>query len=156
QAAVDAARTAGAAGGGVRAEPRLLVVPRLHGEYPAIGTVAVLEQVGRLPSGDPGAVLRGLTRARVGTGVNGPGAALWVEATVVEDTAAGERIRQLAAEYKQLVLSMLQLRGAWQVIDSVQRITDPGQLADTAGYASYLDDDQKVRLLETVDIAERL
>ena len=156
QAAVDAARTAGAGGGGAPGEPRLLVVPRLHGEYPAVGTVAVLEQVGRLPTGGPGAVVRGVSRARVGTGVNGPGAALWVEATVVEDTGTGARARELAAEYKQVVLSMLQLRGAWQVIDSVQRITDPGQLADTAGYASYLSDEQRVRLLETVDVAERL
>ncbi len=162
QAAVDAARTAdnagnaGSAGGDARSGPRLLVVPRLHGQYPAVGTVAVLDQVGRLPGGGPGALVRGVSRARVGIGVNGPGAALWVEATLVEDTGAGDRARELAAEYKQVVLSMLQLRGAWQVIDSVQRIADPGQLADTAGYASYLDDEQKVRLLETVDVAERL
>jgi ATP-dependent Lon protease len=156
QAAVDAARTAGSAGPGIRSEPRLLVVPRLHGKYPALGTVAVLDQVGRLPTGQPGAVVRGVSRARIGTGVNGPGAALWVEATVVEETGADARARELAADYKQVVLSMLQLRGAWQVIDSVQRITDPGQLADTAGYASYLDDEQKVRLLETTDVAERL
>src|SRR5204862_299932 len=83
QAAVDAARTAGTAGGGVRGEPRLLVVPRLAGKYGAVGTIAVLEQVGRLPGGEPGAVLRGQSRARVGSGVNGPGAALWVEATTV-------------------------------------------------------------------------
>src|SRR6266536_637289 len=156
QAAVDAARTAGSAGPGIRSEPRLLVVPRLHGKYPALGTVAVLDQVGRLPTGQPGAVVRGVSRARIGTGVNGPGAALWVEATVVEETGADARARELAADYKQVVLSMLQLRGAWQVIDSVQRITDPGQLADTAGYASYLDDEQKVRLLETTDVTERL
>src|SRR5262249_632977 len=130
--------------------------PRLHGKYPAFGTVAVLEQLGRLPGGSPGAVLRGICRARIGTGVNGPGAALWVEATPVADTGVGDRARELSGEYKQVVLSMMQRRGAWQVVDSVQRITDPGQLADTAGYASYLDDEQKVRLLETVDVAERL
>ena len=159
QAAVDAARTASSPDGGHsggRGEARLLVVPRLHGTYPAIGTVSVLEQVGLLPGGSPGAVVRGVSRARVGTAVNGPGAALWVQATVVSDTGAGEHARDLAAEYKQVVLSMLQLRGAWQVVDSVQRITDPGQLADTAGYASYLDNEKKVRLLETVDVAERL
>jgi ATP-dependent Lon protease len=156
QAAVDAARTAGAAGGGVRSEPRLLVVPRLAGKYGAVGTIAVLDQVGRLPGGEPGAVLRGQSRARVGSGVNGPGAALWVEAATVEETGGGEQAKQLATEYKQVVLSMLQLRGAWQVIDSVQRITDPSQLADTAGYASYLTTEQKVRLLETIDVTERL
>ena len=63
---------------------------------------------------------------------------------------------ELAREYKALVVAILQQRGAWQVIDVVQRITDPGELADTAGYAPYLDLAQKVRLLETADVAERL
>jgi ATP-dependent Lon protease len=155
QAAVDAARSRQEAAGGVRAEPRLLVVPRLDGRYPAVGTVAVLEQVGRLPSGGPAAVVRGVARAKIGTGVNGPGAALWVEASTVEDVV-GEKATELARDYKQVVLSLLQLREAWQLIDSVQRITDPGQLADTSGYAPYLTLDQKAQLLETTDVAERL
>lgn len=45
QAAVDAARTS--------AEKTLLAVPRLDGEYGPVGTVATIEQVGRLPSGEP-------------------------------------------------------------------------------------------------------
>jgi ATP-dependent Lon protease len=92
--------------------------------------------------------------------VNGPGAALWVEATIVDTgtaaTGSGDRAVELAREYKQVVLSLLQLRGAWQVIDSVQRITDPGELADTAGYAPYLDLEQKAKVLETIDVADRL
>jgi ATP-dependent Lon protease len=53
-------------------------------------------------------------------------------------------------------VAILQKRNAWQVIDSVQRIADPGQLADTAGYASYLENEQKRQLLETPDVGERL
>jgi ATP-dependent Lon protease len=156
QAAVDAARTAGAGGGGIRSEPRVLVVPRLDGAYAAVGTVAVLDQVGRLPGGEPGALLRGTGRARVGHGVTGPGAALWVEATPVEVPPATERARELAAEYKTVVEAILQARGAWQLIDSIRGITDPGALADTAGYAPYLELGQKARLLETPDVEERL
>ena len=138
QAAVDAARTAGAGNtgaGGIRSEARVLVVPRLDGEYAAIGTVAILDQVGRLPTGEPGALLRGTSRARVGQGVTGPGAALWVEATPVEPDPVTEKARELAAEYKTVVEGILQARGAWQLIDSIRNITDPGQLADTSGYA---------------------
>src|SRR5918993_1927786 len=153
QAAVDAARTGGA---GIRSEPRVLVVPRLDGAYAAVGTVAVLDQVGRLPSGEPGALLRGTARARVGHGVTGPGAALWVEATPVEPSPVTERTRELAAEYKTVVEAILQARGAWQLIDSVRGITDPGALADTAGYAPYLELAQKARLLETPDAEQRL
>ena len=51
---------------------------------------------------------------------------------------------------------MLQRREAWQIVDFVNKLTDASQLADTAGYASYLTDVQKRQLLETPDVAERL
>jgi ATP-dependent Lon protease len=150
QAAVDAARAAGA--------DRLLVVPRPEGRYAALGVVAVIEQVGRLPGGAPVAVLRGLTRARVGAGVTGPGAALWVEVTEVNAPPAGttQVPEQLTGEYRSVVISILQQRGAGQLIDSVQSITDPSLLADAAGYAPYLSLAQKVELLETLDVETRL
>jgi ATP-dependent Lon protease len=148
QAAVDASASS--------AGKQLLVVPRLDGVYSAVGVLATLEQVGRLPSGEPAAIVRATGRARIGTGVPGAGAALWVEATPVEDTAPTAGTPELAAEYKRLVVSVLQTRGNWQTIDSVQRMTDPGRLADLAGYASYLDARQKLELLETADVDARL
>ena len=63
-------------------------------------------------------------RARIGTGVSGPGNALWVEATEVEDPPVNGRTLELAKEYKALVVGILQQRGAWQVIDSVERTLD--------------------------------
>ena len=96
-------------------------------------------------------------RAHIGAGANGPGAALWVEVTeVTEDPAATDETRALAAEYKKLLLAMLQRREAWQIVDFVNKLTDPSALADTAGYASYLTDVQKRQLLETPDVGERL
>ncbi|WP_029431774.1 endopeptidase La [Blastococcus sp. URHD0036] len=141
------------------AEPgptRVLLAPRLDGRYAGIGTVAVLEQVGRLPGGQPGALVRGLTRARIGAGTTGPGGALWVEVTPLPDENSGARAQELARDYKGLVVSLLQQRGAWQLIDGVQRLTDPSAVADTAGYAAYLDAGQKLTLLETADVVLRL
>ena len=51
---------------------------------------------------------------------------------------------------------MLQRRNAWQVVDSVQRVNDPSELADLAGYASYLSAEQKRELLETPEVEQRL
>jgi ATP-dependent Lon protease len=147
QAAVDAANSV---------DRKVLVVPRLDGRYAAVGTVAVLEQVGRLPSGERAAVVRGEGRAQIGSGVTGPGAALWVEATPVPEQPVTGRMTELAKEYKALVIGILQQRGAWQVVDSVQQITDPGQLADTAGWSSYLDLEQKSQLLAETDVVKRL
>ncbi len=166
QAAVDSAVAAAPAGspdsqaGGRpdHAAPptRLLLTPRLADRYPSFGTVAIVEKLGRLPGGEPGAVLRAEGRARIGAGVTGPGAALWVEAEPVEGSSGTDRTATLVAEYRALVVASLQKRNAWQIIDAVESITDPSQLADTAGWASYLTVEQKRQLLETVDVDARL
>jgi ATP-dependent Lon protease len=159
RAAVEAARASDRVRGpGIRSttKPRVLLVPRLDGQYAAVGTLGVIEQEGRLPGGGPGAVVRGVSRVRVGTGTTGPGAALWVEGVEEPAPPAGPRAQELAKEYKSLVSVILQKRGAWQVVDVVQQIDDPSALADNAGYAPYLSPEQKVQLLETADVVERL
>ncbi|MFY2790034.1 endopeptidase La [Rhodococcus sp. MALMAid1271] len=148
RAAVDAAKASN--------DGTLLVAPRLEDRYAAYGVLATIVQMGRLADGRPAAVIKATRRAHIGHGVSGPGAALWVEAEPVPDETADEDLKALAAEYKQLVVAMLPRRDAWQVIDSVNKLTDPGAIADTAGYASYLTDVQKRDLLETPDVAARL
>src|SRR4051794_9652979 len=137
-------------------EERLLLAPRLSDRYPTHGVIATVEQVGRLPGGARAAVLRAGERVRIGSGVPGTGAALWVEAETVDEGPVTEHVRELAEEYKRVVVAILQRRNAWQVIDTVQQVKDPSQLADMAGYAPYLSDEQKRELLETPDIEARL
>ncbi len=148
QAAVDAAKAG--------SSDELLVAPRLEDRYASYGVVAVIEKVGKFRGGAAAAVLRTGERARIGSGVTGPGAALWVEAEPVETEAPTERVTELAAEYKKLVVTVLQKREAWQIIDSVNAIDDPATLADTAGWAPYLSNDRKRELLETPDVEARL
>ena len=154
RAAIEAARAATGAESGN--QPQVLLVPRLDGKYASVGARGVVEQIGRLPGGEQAAVVRGTSRVRIGTGTTGPGAALWVEATVLDETAAGGRPAELAREYRALVITILQRRGAWQVIDSVRQVDEPGALADLAGYAPYLTKAQKLWLLETPDVVTRL
>ncbi|WSY59353.1 endopeptidase La [Nocardia sp. NBC_00881] len=148
QAAIDAARAA--------KTEAVLLAPRLTEGYAAYGVVATIEQVGRMRGGAPAAVLKAERRAKIGHGVTGPGAALWVEAEPVDTPAPDGRTKELAAEYKKLVVSVLQRREAWQIIDAVNQLTDPSAIADTAGYAPYLTAEQKRELLETPDVATRL
>jgi ATP-dependent Lon protease len=153
RAAVDAAASGPTRGG----KPQVLLVPRLDGAYAKSGVVGVIEQTGRMAgSGRMVAVVRGTHRATIGVGTTGPGAALWVEAIVLEEPAITSRTRELAKEYKELVVEILQHREAFQVVDMVQQISDPSQLADSAGYAPYLKPVQKVELLETLSVDERL
>ncbi|AYE96065.1 endopeptidase La [Mycobacterium paragordonae] len=148
QAAIDAARASDSG--------QLLIAPRLDDRYPSHGVIAKILQVGRMPGGGSAAVVRGENRAQIGAGASGPGAALWVEVTEVPEAEVTDEIKALAAEYKKVLLAILQRREAWQIVDYVNSLTDPSALADTSGYASYLSDMQKRQLLETVDVAERL
>ncbi|BBY30139.1 endopeptidase La [Mycolicibacterium sediminis] len=148
RAAVDAAQASESG--------KLLIAPRLDDRYPTYGVLASIVQVGRVPGGGAAAVVRGEVRAHIGSGTTGPGAALWVEVTEVENAPVDDTVKALAAEYKKLLLAMLQRREAWQIVDVVNKISDPSALADTAGYAAYLTDVQKRQLLETEDVAERL
>ncbi|SOX54174.1 endopeptidase La [Mycobacterium ahvazicum] len=149
RAAIDAARASESG--------ELLIAPRLEDRYPSHGVIAKILQVGRIAGGGgAAAVVRGERRAQIGAGASGPGPALWVEVTEVADADVTDEVTALAAEYKKLLLAMLQRREAWQIIDYVNSLTDPSALADTSGYASYLTDLQKRQLLETVDVAARL
>lgn len=148
RAAIDAAQASESG--------QLLIAPRLEDRYPSHGVIAKILQVGRIAGGGTAAVVRGERRAQIGAGASGPGAALWVEVTEVAEVEATDEVKALTAEYKKLLLAMLQRREAWEIIDYVNRLTDPSALADTSGYASYLSNAQKRQLLETVDVAERL
>ena len=152
QAAVDAARAAATD----ERPAELLVAPRLDGRYAQHGVVATIDRVGRLRGGVPVAVLRAGARAEIGSGVTGPGAALWVEVTPVVEAAPSERARELAADYQRLVVTELQRREAWQIVDTFSALTDPSQIADTAGWAPYLSAERKRELLETPDVERRL
>ncbi|MGG8405844.1 AAA family ATPase, partial [Streptomyces sp. 12297] len=154
RAAVEAAQAAAGTG-----KPRVLLVPRIDGKYAATGVLGTVEQVGRLSDGDPGALIRGRGRVRIGAGTTGPGAALWVEGdTVAEhvpDPLPGS-VAELVKEYKALATSWLKKRGAWQVVDRVQQIEGVSALADNSGYSPFLTTAQKIELLETADPVARL
>ncbi|WP_046731909.1 endopeptidase La [Streptomyces humi] len=156
RAAVEAAQAAARNEPG---KPRVLLVPRIDGTYPSTGVLGTVEQVGRLADGDPGALIRGRYRVRIGAGTTGPGAALWVEGTRIDENVPEPvpgHVTELVKEYKALATAWLRKRGAWQVVDRVQAIDDVSALADNSGYSPFLTTEQKVELLETVDAVARL
>ncbi|WP_435612390.1 endopeptidase La [Streptomyces sp. bgisy159] len=156
RAAVEAAQ---AAAGPEPGKPRVLLVPRVDGTYAGTGVLGTVEQVGRLADGDPGALIRGRGRVKIGAGTTGPGAALWVEGTRIGETTPDPlpgHVTELVKEYKALATAWLRKRGAWQVVDRVQAIDDVSALADNSGYSPFLTTEQKVELLETADPVARL
>jgi ATP-dependent Lon protease len=139
-------------------EDRVLLVPKHEGEYAAVGTVARVTDRVRLPGGAVAVALEGLHRGIAGAAETDTRGRLFVEVEERRDSVrADERIRELEAEYRAVVEEILELRGDDGRIQAfVRSIGEPGPLADTSGYAPDLSFAQKVQLLETVDVAERL
>jgi ATP-dependent Lon protease len=139
-------------------EERVLLVPNHDNEYASVGTVAeVIEEI-RLPGGGRAVVLTGLHRGVLGAAESDPRGRLRVE---VEDRPDPDewdgRLRELGTEYRAVVEEILELRGDdGRVSAFLRAISDPGPLADTIGYSPDIDFEQKVRLLETLDVRERL
>ena len=150
----DEARTAVAAAGA--ADDTLLLVPKVDDRYSRIGTVAKVEDVGRLPSGMEALVIRGLRRAAVGIGVPGTGDATWVQVEPVEEQDPSPRAKELARQYRAVLEGIVESRGVPQVAEFLRGISDPGTIADTSGYSPDISFERKVEVLETIDVEARL
>src|SRR5882757_6565005 len=150
----DEAKRAGTAA--AEAGDRIVLVPRVEGRFASVGTIAAIESAGDLPNGTRALVIRGVSRARVGTGELGAHGSLHVQVEELEEAPPTPRARELAKEYRAVVETILEHRGARRVADVLAGVEDPGQLADTAAYSPELTMDQRVELLETVDVEARL
>ncbi len=137
---------------------QVFVLPRPEGEYGRVGTVAAVVEKARLPGGINVVTLTGLHRGRAGTAAPGADGELMIEIEeLVDDTYAGDRIRELERDYRATVEEILELRGDdGRVAAFLRSISEPGALADTSGYSPDLSLADKQRLLETVDVTERL
>ena len=135
----------------------LLLVPRTDGRYARVGTVARLEDSGELPGGQAVAVMRGLHRARVTVASPGDGPGLWVEAEASPDPEQpSERALTLGREFRAVVESVLEAKGEQNAGRMLRSIRNPGHLADMSGYSPDLTFEQKIEVLETIDVEARL
>ena len=139
-------------------EDRVLLVPRHEGVYAEVGTIAEVVETARLPGGAPVATLSGLYRALIGAAETGSGGRLYVEVEERPDeTPPPVKTRELETEYRAVVQEILELRDADpRIAEFLRSVAEPGALADTAAYAPDLSFEQRVDLLETVDVVERL
>ena len=139
-------------------EERVLLVPRHEQEFATVGTVAEVADRVRLPGGARAVALQGLHRGVAGAAQTMPDGRLYVEVDErPDDVPVDGRTRNLEREYRAVVEEILELRGDDGRISAfVRSITEPGALADTSGYSPDLSYEQKVELLQTLDVTERL
>src|SRR5215203_4391941 len=137
---------------------RVLLVPVHDAEYAAVGTVASVGDRIRIPGGGRAVTLEGLHRGIAGAAHTGADGRLYVEVDERPDEEPPRaKTAELEREYRAIVEEILDLRDADSRISAfVRSITEVGALADTCAYAPDITFDQKIELLQTVDVVERL
>jgi ATP-dependent Lon protease len=139
-------------------EERVLLVPRHEQEFANVGTVAEVADKVRLPGGARAVAVQGLHRGIAGAAHTLPDGRLYVDVEEHPDEVPVDgRTRNLEREYRAVVEEILDVRGDdGRVAAFVRSITEPGALADTSGYSPDIAYEQKVQLLQTVNVTERL
>src|SRR5256886_9768303 len=139
-------------------EDRVVLVPRHENEYAAVGTVAEVTDRVRIRGGMRAVTLDGLHRAVIGAAHTDALGRLRAEVEERrDDNPPPVQTPELEREYRAVVEEILDLRGADdRVREFLRAISEAGALADTCAYAPDITFVQRVELLETVDVVERL
>jgi ATP-dependent Lon protease len=142
-------------------EERVFLLPRADGEFGRVGVVAEVIERGRSRGGTPVATVLGLHRGLAGAALAGDdsdGDSLRIEVQEAHDGhPADEHTHELEREYRAVVEEILELRGDdGRVAAFLRSVEEPGALADTSGLSPDLTTEQKLRLLETLDVTARL
>src|SRR4051812_39943839 len=142
----------------VGSDDRVLLVPRRDKTYAKVGLIAEVADRMRLAGRGVAVSLNGLHRALLGGASADPDGVLRVDCEPRPDQVPPATLtRELEREYRAVVDEILELRGDdGRIRAFVRSITEPGALADTAGYSPDLNYTQKRALLEAVDVVERL
>jgi ATP-dependent Lon protease len=134
----------------------LVVVPHVAGRYASVGVIAQLLEIGQLPGGPRAVVVSGQSRARLGIAIPGDGDALLVQTEPVEEDAESGEVAELAREYRAVLENILLIRGARGMAERLRQVSGPAQIADLSGYSQDLTLEQKVEVLETLELKPRL
>ncbi len=152
--ALDAEAGRRAATQATRADGKVLLVPRHEGGYAKVGTIAHVETMGELPDGTVAAIVRTEQRALIGAGVAGEG--LWVSADPVVDPPATSAQHDVVRELRAVLEQVAEARRSRRLPEILRTVLDPGALADAVTSWADQEIDAKVRVLEAVDVDERL
>ena len=141
----------------VGGDSRVVLISRRGAGYAKVGVVAEVSERAAL-AGRHLATLNPLYRCVPGAAHADTDGGLRVDVDERHDvTPPPSLTRDLEREYRAVVAEILDIRGDdGRIAAFVRSITQPGALADTAGYSPDLTFEQKLELIETLDVVERL
>jgi ATP-dependent Lon protease len=128
----------------------------LHTGSGDMAVVAQVPDVGSLPTGDPAAVVRIESRARIGALHESERGVTYADAEVINDPRPTPRVEALARELRGMLGVVAELRRSRRLPELLRSATHPGELADGVATWAELDDEQRAELLAAVDVGERV
>jgi ATP-dependent Lon protease len=140
-------------------EERVFLIPRRDGEFGRVGVLAEVIETGLSRRGRPVATVVGLHRGLIAGGAQATDEEhLRVEVQEIRDGHPDdEHTRELTREYRAVVEEILEHRGDdGRIAAFLRSIDEPGALADTSGLSPDISNEDKLRLLEAIDVSARL
>jgi ATP-dependent Lon protease len=139
-------------------DERVVLVPRHEQDFAEVGVIATVTDRVKLPGGGRAVSVEAEHRALVGAAQTGADGDLFVEVEERPDGVPNDgRTRELQREYRAVVEEILELRGAdHRIAEWLRAIGEPGALADSCGYSPDLNYENRLALLRTLDVTERL
>jgi ATP-dependent Lon protease len=121
-----------------------------------LAVVAQVPDVGALPTGEPVAIVRVESRARITAVHASERGATYADAEVLRDARATPRVEALARELRAVLEQVAELRRSRRLPELLRSGLDPGALAD--GVVSWADlaEERKREVLAAVDVADRV
>lgn len=122
------------------------------------GTVARVEQIGTLPNGTSGIVVRGLVRAELAEQIQHEPYPRFSFVEHSDEFTLTPELQHLIDEVHAAIDAVLEARPGipQEIRNFVRSISDPGHLADNTGYSPDYTFEERQDLLETLDVSARL
>jgi ATP-dependent Lon protease len=139
-------------------DKHVFLMSRQNGNYAKVGVVAEVKERVQLPGRGFAVSLIGLHRGVPGAAQTDLDGRLRVDVEERPDVIPAPTLtHELERQYRAVIEEILELRGDDGRLSAFLRsINNTGALADTAGYSPDLNTEQKIELLETFDVVERL
>ncbi|MEM9039433.1 MAG: endopeptidase La [Actinomycetota bacterium] len=134
------------------------------GDERTLGVIASVPNVGNLPNGEPAAIIQADRRARITTthvdeagGETGStdGVDL-VDVEILLDPPASESVRAAERELRATLELIAGLRNSRRLPELLRTIDEPGRLADAVALWAEFEDDDRLRVLQAVDVSDRV
>ncbi|MEO6651719.1 MAG: endopeptidase La [Ilumatobacteraceae bacterium] len=122
---------------------------------PTIGVLASVPNVGQLPNGAPVAIIQVTGRARIGERVD-DGIGERISAEPITDDTPSSSVDAATRELRATLELIAEQRRSRRLPEILRTVKAPGALADAVAIWAELSDDDRSRVLRSVDVADRV